>query len=318
MRYRTLGKTGLSVSEIGFGAWAIGGPAMLGKNTIGWGPVDDATSLRALQTCLDVGINFVDTADVYGWGHSEELIGQAFKGKRDQVIIATKVGNRLDPQGNWIKDFSRQWVMQAVEASLRRLQTDYLDVYQLHSPDADFRYSEAVFEVFEELQESGKIRFYGVSIGPVTHGLEISKQNKGSFFQVVYNLLRREGESKLFPVAREKNIGIIARVPLASGFLTGKFKKGHRFHPDDHRSKLSGEEIDRTIDRVEQLRFLEDDKRTLAQAALQFCLSHPAVSVCIPGAKTPEQVRMNAAASELGPLTKPELEQIDRVLGPRD
>jgi len=306
------------VSEVGFGAWAIGGPAKLGQNTIGWGPVHDSTSLRALQACFDNGINFIDTADVYGWGHSEELIGQAFKGKRDRVIIATKVGNRLDKYGNWIKDFSPQWVTQAVEASLRRLQADYIDVYQLHSPDVDFKYSDAVFEVFEELQQSGKIRFYGVSIGPVAHGLEISRLNKGSLFQVVYNLLRRELEADLFRVAQEKNIGIIARVPLASGFLTGKFRKGHRFHPEDHRSKRSGEEIDRTIEKVESLRFLENDDRTLSQAALQFCLSHPAVSVCIPGAKTPEQVRMNAAASELGPLTGSELEQIDRVLGKSD
>ncbi len=255
---------------------------------------------------------------MYGWGHSEELVGQAFKGKRDRVIIATKVGNRLDEQGNWIKDFSRHWVTQAVTASLRRLQTDYIDVYQLHSPDADFNYSDAVFEIFEELQQSGKIRFYGVSIGPVAHGLEISKLNKGSLFQVVYNILRREPESELFRVAQEKNIGIIARVPLASGFLTGKFKKGHQFHPDDHRSKRSSEEIDQIIDKVERLRFLENANRTLTQAALQFCLNHPAVSVCIPGAKTPEQVRMNAAASELGPLTGSELEQIVRVLGKSD
>lgn len=314
MNYRTLGRTGLRVSEIGFGAWAIGGPTKLGDKNIGWGPVDDETSLRTLQTALDSGINFYDTADVYGWGHSEELVGKAFAGKRDKVIIASKVGNRIDEDGKWVKDFSRGWVEKAIDASLKRLRTDYIDLYQLHSPNADFEYSDEIFEVFEDLQKSGKIRFYGVSIGPVAHGLQLAKMDKGDVFQVVYNILHREPEEKLFEIAQEKNIGIIARVPLASGFLTGKFKTGHTFHADDHRASKSRDEIDSTIEKVEKLRFLAaEGKRTMAQAALQFCLAHPAVSTAIPGARTEEQVRMNAAASEIKALNTRELEKIRKM-----
>jgi myo-inositol catabolism protein IolS len=315
MKYRTLGRTGLEVSEIGFGAWAIGGPAKLGQNIIGWGRTEDEVSLRALEASLDEGINFYDTADVYGWGHSEELIGKTFRGKRHKVIIASKVGNRVNEQGKWVKDFSRSWVFKAIEESLHRLQTDYLDLYQLHSPDADFSYSEQTFEPFEELKRSGKIRFYGVSIGPIAHGLEVAKLDRGDLLQVAYHLLKREAEQELYNIARERNLGIIARVPLASGFLAGKLKKGHQFDPQDHRSKRSREQIDETIEKVERLRFLEaEGVRTLAQAALQFCISQPAVSTCIPGAKDPDQVRMNAGASNLPSLTREELNHIDQAL----
>lgn len=310
MKYRILGRTGLKVSEIGFGAWAIGGPAKLGNFNIGWGRVDDSVSIRALEKCLDEGVNFIDTADVYGWGHSEELVGKAFKGKREQVVIATKVGNRVDENGKWLKDFSREWVVQAVERSLRRMQTDYIDLYQLHSPHADFKYTEATFDVFEQLKAQGKIRFYGVSIGPVEHGLQLSELSKGDALQVVYNILDRRAE-ELFDIAREKNIGIIARVPLASGFLTGKFKRDHVFADDDHRSNWSRGKVASTVDKVEKLRFLEaGGKRTLVQAALQFCLADDAVSTVIPGAKTPEQLMANASASEVTPLTDDELVRI--------
>jgi aryl-alcohol dehydrogenase-like predicted oxidoreductase len=315
MKYRRLGKTGLFVSEIGFGAWAIGGPAKLGSKIIGWGPVDDGASKKTLETCLEVGINFIDTADVYGWGHSEKLIGEVFKGKRDKVIIASKVGNRVNENGEWIKDFSAQWVRQAIEHSLRRLQTDYIDIYQLHSPHADFEYSPEVFQVFDDLKKEGKIRFYGVSIGPVEHGLQIAHIEKGDVFQVVYNLLQRNPEKELFKVSLKKDFGIIARVPLASGFLTGKFATGHRFHEEDHRNDWTAEQIDNTIGKVEKLSFLAaSGRRTMAQASLQFCLAQRAVSTCIPGAKTPAQLIMNAKSSDLIPLSKEELKEIDRVL----
>lgn len=313
MKYRLLGRTSLKVSEIGFGAWAIGGPTKLGDVNIGWGRMDDNVSIRALQKCLDMGVNFIDTADVYGWGHSEELVGKAFKGKRDQVVIATKVGNRVDENGKWIKDFSGEWVVQAVEESLRRLQTDYIDIYQLHSPFPEFEYTEATFDVFEDLKVQGKIRFYGVSIGPVDHGLKVAQLDKGDVFQVIYSLLDRRAE-ELFPVAREKNIGIIARVPLASGFLTGKFTRDHVFPADDHRSSWPREKVGETVDIVEKLRFLEaGSKRTMVQAALQFCLAADAVSTVIPGAKTPEQLMANASASEVTPLTNEELVRIARI-----
>lgn len=317
MQYRILGRTGLRVSEIGLGAWAIGGPAMLGDRPIGWGETDDATSLRTLEACLDVGINFIDTADVYGKGHSEELIGRAFKGKRHRVIIATKVGNRDTPERGWFKDFSRQWVTQAVEASLRRLQTDYIDLYQLHSPDRDFQYTPEVFDVFEALKRAGKIRFYGVSVGPWEHGLSVIETGRGDTLQVLFNLLQRDAASGLFPVADQHNIGIIVRVPLASGFLTGKYTADTRFPPDDHRSvSYPPERIRQIVTRVERIKAVAQQwGKPLAQLALQYCLSHSAVSTVIAGAKTPEQLRQNAAASDGRLLTPEEVRALESAAG---
>lgn len=317
MEYRTLGRTGLRVSEIGFGAWAIGGPSTLGGQPIGWGETDDATSLRALQTCLDLGINFIDTADVYGAGHSEELIGRAFKGQRDRVIIATKVGNRDTPERGWFKDFSPQWVREAVEASLRRLQTDYIDLYQLHSPDRDFLYTPEVFDVFEELKQAGKIRYYGVSVGPWQHGVSVIHTGRGDALQVLFNLLEREAATGLFPLAQEHNIGIIVRVPLASGFLTGKFTPQTRFPPNDHRSiKYPPEKLRETVARVERIKAVAERlHRPLVQVALQYVLSYPAVSTVIAGAKTPEQVRQNAAASDGRRLTEEEVKELEAAAG---
>jgi myo-inositol catabolism protein IolS len=314
MKYRLLGRTGLKVSEIGFGAWAIGGPAKLGDNNIGWGPVDDTVSMDALNAAFDAGINFYDTADVYGWGHSEKLIGNVFKNKRDKILIASKVGNRVDENKQWVKDFSPEWVRTAVEASLKRLQTDYIDLYQLHSPNVDFEYTHQTFDVFEDLKKEGKIRSYGTSIGPVKHGLKLLKLDKGDFFQVVYNILNRGPEAELFENVLKKNVGIIARVPLASGFLTGKFKKGHSFVPDDHRAKKPTKEVSQIIDNVEKLRFLEKpNSRSMAQAALQFCLTSKAVSTCIPGAKDRNQALANAQTSDMGILSETEMAKINNI-----
>ena len=315
MNYRKLGRTGLQVSEVGFGAWAIGGPAKLGDKNIGWGPVDDKESQKALLAAFNAGINFYDTADVYGWGHSEDVIGKTFKGKREKIIIASKVGNRVDESGNWIKDFSEKWVRQAVEASLRRLQTDYIDFYQLHSPHEDFEYTHKTFDVFEDLKKEGKIRYYGVSVGRAEHGLAVAKLDKGDAFQVVYNIFKREPEDELFAVAKEQNLGIIARVPLASGFLSGKFNKNHKFHPEDHRANKTNEELEQVIEQVDRLSFLKNENRTLAQAALQFCLTPDVVSTVIPGARTVAQAQTNALASELGRLSHKELELIEQAVG---
>ncbi|MBI3951956.1 MAG: aldo/keto reductase [Acidobacteria bacterium] len=316
MEYRTLGRTRLRVSEIGLGAWAIGGPSTLGGRPIGWGETDDATSLRTLEACLDVGINFIDTADVYGSGHSEELVGQAFKGKRDRVIIATKVGNRDTPERGWFKDFSRKWVREAVEASLRRLQTDYIDLYQLHSPDRDFHYTPEVFDVFEELKQAGKIRYYDVSVGLWQHGISVIETGRGDALQVLFNLLQREAATGLFPLTQRHYIGIIVRVPLASGFLTGKFTAETRFPPNDHRSKYSPEQIREIVGRVERIKAAAQTlNKPLAQIALQYCLSHPAVSTVIAGAKTPEQLRQNAAASDGRLLTPEEMKELETAAG---
>ena len=322
MQYRTLGRTGLRVSEIGFGAWAIGGPSTLGEVQIGWGDVNDETSIRALEAAFDAGVNFFDTADVYGAGHSEELIGRTFKGRRDKIIISSKGGNRVSPDNQWSKDFSPAWIGQAIDLSLRRLQTDYVDVYHLHSPDADFEYADEIVGALEGIKQQGKVRFYGVSllpcgrgIRPTDQGLRILETGKCDFLQVVYNILDREPESILLPACQKANVGVIARVPLASGFLTGKFTPETTFPENDHRhAKFTPNKVRDTIGKVERLRFLTEGRsKTMAQAALQFCLSHPAVSAVIPGAKTPRQVLDNAGASDGALLADEELRRVREV-----
>ncbi len=316
MQYRTLGRTGLRISEVGFGAWAIGGPAKLGDVEIGWGEVDDALSLRAIEAAYDAGVTFFDTADAYGAGRSEVLIGKALNPKRDRVVIATKVGNRTTADGQWVKDFSKSWILEAIDASLTRLGMDYVDLYQLHSGTDTAQYRDETFEALEALKAAGKIRFYGISVGPCAHGPWVVRNTPADTIQVVYNMLERAPETELLPMAKEKGIGIIARVPLASGFLTGKFTPETRFAPNDHRSRTYPPEKIRTmVTQIGRLDFLTEGKgKTLAQAALQYCLAHPAVSAVIPGAKTPEQARANAAASDGILLTVDEVAQARAVL----
>ncbi len=316
MQYRTLGRTGLKVSEVGFGAWAIGGPAKLGEVVIGWGEVDDAMSIRAIDAAYEAGVTFFDTADVYGAGRSESLIGKALKSKRDRVVIATKVGNRTSADGQWVKDFSPQWIREAIDASLKRLGMDYVDLYQLHSGTDTAQYRAETFETLEALKAQGKIRHYGISVGPASHGPWVIRNTGAETIQVVYNMLEREPELELLPLAQREGVGIITRVPLASGFLTGKFTADVAFPANDHRSHTyPPERIHRMVAQVARLGFLAEGKRrTLAQAALQYCLAHPAVSTVIPGAKTPEQARANAAAGNGSPLTAEELAHARAIL----
>ncbi|HSB69112.1 MAG TPA: aldo/keto reductase [Candidatus Methylomirabilis sp.] len=315
MHYRTLGRTGLRVSEVGFGAWAIGGPAKLGEVEIGWGEVDDALSLRAIEAAYEAGVTFFDTSDAYGAGRSERLLGKALKAKRDRVVIATKVGNR-SVDGRWVKDFSREWITQALDGSLARLGMDYVDLYQLHSPTDTADYRAETFEALEALKAQGKIRSYGVSVGPAAHGPWVIRNTRADTIQVVYNLLEREPEQELLALAQAQGVGIIARVPLASGFLTGKFAADVTFPASDHRGRTyTVEKIRQMVGQVARLGFLtEGRRRTLAQAALQYCLSHPAVSTVIPGAKTPEQARANAAASDGVLLTAEEVARVRATL----
>jgi myo-inositol catabolism protein IolS len=314
MRYRTLGKTNLKVSEIGFGTWAIGGPARLGPKEIGWGDVDDAVALRTLEACPDLGINFIDTADVYGGGHSEELIGKAFKDRRSEVVICSKGGNVGFSESGFVKDFSREWIKKVCEESLKRLKTDYIDVYLYHTPSGNLNYTPEEFETLEELKREGKIRYGGVSIGPIEDGIKFLECGCGEVTEVAYNILQRNPEGELLPGCQKNEVGVIIREPLCSGFLTGKFTSEVTFPTNDVRSSLSREVIAQRVESVEKLRgLLADSSRTLAQLALRFCLSSNAVSVVIPGAKTPEQLRENATASELGPLSSEELAPIDEL-----
>jgi len=314
MRTRILGKTGIEVSEVGFGCWAIGGPAKLGQMSIGWGKTDDNVSIRALEAAFDCGINFYDTADVYGQGHSEELLAKVFSRRRSQVVIATKGGNFTDEQGQWQKNFSGEFLKSRIEASLRRLKTDYIDLYQLHTPRSREQMKQALdsAETLDRLVEKGILRAYGISIGPVKDGLRQIEEGFGSTIQVIYNILQREPEDELLPRAKEANFGIIPRVPLAYGFLTGKFTRETTFGPDDHRShSVPRETLVDWVEKADRLKPIAAELGIpMAQLALQFILAHDAVSVVIPGGKNEQQVRQNAAAGEAPPLSEEVLARI--------
>ncbi|MGQ9631329.1 MAG: aldo/keto reductase [bacterium] len=315
MEYRSLGRTNLKVSEVGFGAWAIGGGVVLGGKGVGYGPTDDAVSLKAIQRAVDLGVNFFDTADAYGAGHSEELLGRALHDRWGEVYVATKVGNqRRDPLPS-VKNFSRDYVMRAAEASLKRLRKDVIDVYQLHNPTEGVYREGEIFDTLQRLKDAGKIRYWGVSITTPGEGVELIDADRVDTLQVRYSILEREPERELFPLAKRKDIGIIVRVPLYSGVLTGKFTEETTFPPSDHRSSwLVGDTLKEMVAKANALRFLVKGKvKTLAEAALRFVLCNDAVSVVIPGIKTSEQAEANCAASDGHLLTKEDLAEIDRL-----
>ncbi len=312
---RRLGTRGPEVSIIGFGAWAIGG-----RN---WGPTDDEVSKRALHEALDAGVTLIDTADVYGFGHSEELIGEVLRerGKGD-VIVATKAGNDFynataaDDQGYGPirKNYDRKYLVHAAEQSLRRLGLETLDILQLHSPDLELLQLDDPWEALATLKRQGKIRWAGLSIQSFRETEQApvldAHHDLLDCIQVRYNLLEREAEKVLFPTAMKHGIGVIARIPLLFGLLTGKFRRDTRFGPDDHRRfNLSPEKLERYLRRLEKLRsfFDEHPDETMAQRSLRFCISHPACSTVIPGAKTPEQVKDNVRAGERGPIPPEEI-----------
>jgi aryl-alcohol dehydrogenase-like predicted oxidoreductase len=308
MKYRTLGKTGLKVSEVGFGAWAIGGNAF-GNS---YGPTDDKTSVDAVKKALDLGCNFFDTADAYGHGHSEELLGQALKDRRTGVIIATKAGADFyhDPPR---MNFSPDYLAFALGKSLERLQTDIVDLYQLHNPPIHLLRNGKIFEGLEKLVDSGKIRHYGISIHDPEEGILAIRNGRPSTIQVVFNILRQEAKNKLFDAARENNVAIIAREPLSNGFLSGKITADSTFPPGDIRFNFPRNYFHSLVKATQQLKFLQSGARTLAQASLRFILDHREVATVIPGAKTPEQVEEDLRASELSSLTGEELLRI-RIL----
>src|SRR5688572_612463 len=225
MQYRELGKTGIKVSEIGFGAWAIGGSAEAGGAPLGWGRANDDESLAAIRRARDLGVNFFDTADSYGFGRSESLLGIVLSRKRQDVVIATKVGVVRKSTGELQKDFSKQHIFLAVDGSLKRLRSDYIDLYQLHNPTIADLNREEIQEAMDRLQDAGKIRFWGVSITTPEEGIEIIKRDWGYALQVLYNVINQAPARELFPLAKQKGYGIIARVPLASGLLTGKYRQ---------------------------------------------------------------------------------------------
>lgn len=300
MNYRALGRTGWKVSEISFGAWAIGGS---------WGNVSDEESLAALNKAVDSGINFIDTADVYGGGRSERLIAQLRKSRKEKIIVATKAGRRLSKQT--VEGYSRENLTQWVEDSLRNLETNALDLLQLHCPPTDTYYQPEVFGYLDDLVKAGKILHYGVSVERVEEALKAIVFPNVQTVQIIFNCFRQRPAEIFFPEAKRRQVGILARVPLASGLLTGKLTKDSKFAADDHRNfnrrgqafdvgeTFSGVDYDLALQSVEEIRRLLPSNVTMSQFALRWILMFDAVSCAIPGGKRPEQVAENAAASGL-------------------
>jgi aryl-alcohol dehydrogenase-like predicted oxidoreductase len=299
---RRLGKTGFEVSEIGFGAWAIGAS---------WGPTDDEVSLTAMHAAVDAGVNFFDTSDVYGDGHSEKLIGRLLRERSERIVVATKFGRRVPlALEHFTYDQMREWLKRSRE----NLGVETVDVVQLHSPPTPVYYEPAVWEACERLVADRLVGHIGVSVEKVEEALKAIEYPIVSTIQIIFNIFRQRPAGLFFEQAKRKDVGIIARVPLASGLLTGKMTRDTQFAPDDHRRfNRHGEAFDRGetfagvdyetgLEVVEELRPLVPDGATLAQFALRWILMHDAVSAAIPGAKTPEQARANAATSGLPPL----------------
>lgn len=309
---RTLGKSGIEVTKMGFGLWAAGGDV--------WGPTQDQEVLDAIDAALDAGINFFDTADVYGGGHSEELLGRAMKGRRDQFVVATKIG-WIDFDGDAGRSAydTVDKLVAGVESNLRRLRTDYIDVIQSH---IDFRdpTMEVFVEGFQKLQQDGKVRAYGVSTSDLDYLKAFNSDGGCSTLQTDYSILNRTPEAEIFPYCMEHDIGVIVRGPLAMGILTGKFTPDWTFPEDDWRRRWQENPEEREIflqdlEKVEKLRPLAED-RTMAQLAIQFVMAHPAVTAAIPGAKNPRQLKDNVQAALLPPLTDEEMAQIDAITPP--
>ncbi|MBU0640774.1 MAG: aldo/keto reductase [Planctomycetes bacterium] len=310
MQYTQLGQRGPQISTVGLGAWAIGGT--------NWGKTDDAVSRRALHAALDQGVTLIDTADVYGFGHSETLIAGVLKERgKGEVIIATKAGNDFyhatdkddEGYGPIRQNYDKQYLIFATEQSLKRLGLDALDILQLHSPDLDQLERDDPWEALETLKQQGKILHAGLSIQSFQETAQAHLLDRHherlDCIQVRYNLLEREAEKVLLPKAQEYGIGVIVRIPLLFGLLTGKFTRESTFGMDDHRHmNLSPERLESYLSRMEALRPLyhQCPDQSPAQVGLRFCITHPACHTVIPGAKTPEQVRDNCGAANFGPL----------------
>jgi aryl-alcohol dehydrogenase-like predicted oxidoreductase len=314
MQYRTLGRTGWKVSAISFGAWAIGGS---------WGTVSDKDSLDALNRAIDLGVNFIDTADVYGDGRSERLVAQLKRDRREKIFIATKAGRRLDP--HTADGYNRKNLTRFVERSLKNLKTDAIDLLQLHCPPVEVYYRPEVFGVLDDLVEQGKLRYYGVSVEKVEEALKAIEYPNVQTVQIIFNIFRQRPAELFFEQAKKRKVGILARVPLASGMLTGKLKLNTKFEPDDHRKfNRHGESFDRGetfsgvdyrtgLEAVEEIKRLVPHSMTLTQFALRWILMFDAVTCAIPGAKTPAQADENFGAADFPSLSKDTMSNVKKI-----
>jgi aryl-alcohol dehydrogenase-like predicted oxidoreductase len=314
MEYRELGRTGWQVSAISFGAWALGAD---------WGEVSDEESYAALNKAIDLGVNFIDTADVYGDGRSERLIGRLLKERGEQIHVATKAGRRLDPH---VADgYNRENLTAFVERSLKNLDVETIDLLQLHCPPTEVYYRPEVFGVLDDLVAQGKLRYYGVSVEKVEEALKAIEYPNVQTVQIIFNMFRHRPAGLFFEQAKKRQVGILARVPLASGLLTGKFTRDSVFAKDDHRNynrhgesfdvgeTFSGVDYETGLEAVEAIRALLPEGATMAQFALRWILMFDAVSCAIPGAKRPAHVIDNVGAVDLPPLSQEMMDQIQAI-----
>ncbi len=298
MQYRKFGNTNLQVSEVGFGSWAIGGSAIVGNTPIGWGKADDEVSKKAITAAIEAGINFFDTADFYGLGHSENLLGEVLR-KNTDIIIATKVGHRNINNAITL-DYSKKYILEACEASLKRLQQETIDYYQLHSARLTHLQNGECIEAMQTLKKQGKIRYWGLSLNtfyPEPEAYFLMQDNLADGFQLVFNIINQRAYD-LINKAGEKGYGIIARMPLQFGLLTGKFSFATSFNVDDHRSfRLTPEVLQKTLSFLENKVWPIKEKEKLNETglALSFILSNENVSTIIPGIRTPEHVEKNTS-----------------------
>lgn len=314
MDYRELGRTGWKVSTISFGAWAIGAD---------WGAVKDKDSVAALHRALDLGVNFFDTADVYGDGRSERLLAKLRRERSEEFRIATKAGRRLNP--HTAEGYNRKNLNAFVDRSLKNLETETIDLLQLHCPPTSAYYTPEIFEILDEMRRAGKIQYYGVSVEKVEEALKAIEYPNVQTVQIIFNLFRQRPKELFFQEAQRRRVGILARVPLSSGMLTGKLTKASVFSSDDHRAynrfgeafdrgeTFSGLDYDTGLRTVEDLRPLVPSEATMTQMALRWILMFPAVTCAIPGSKNIVQVEENARAADLPPLPNETMTAIEKI-----
>ncbi len=320
---RTLGRSGIQVSAMGLGCWAIGGPFLYMGSPAGWGQVDDDESIRAIHRGLDLGVNFFDTADVYGAGHSERLLARALTGRRQQAVIATKFGNTFDEATRRATGVgtSPDYIRQACEASLKRLNTDYIDLYQFHRNEHDLTDARRVRDTLEELVAEGKIRNYGWSTDFPANARLFAEMPNCVAIQHEFNVMG--GSASIIDVCEELNLASLNRGPLAMGVLTGKFKAGEKLPDDDVRGKpdtegffVKGRANPELVNKLDSIRdVLTSNGRTLAQGALAWLWARSEKTIPIPGFKTVKQVEENCGAMQFGPLTPEQMTEIDTILG---
>ena len=316
MKYRRLPRTDLDLPEIGFGLWTV--------STGWWGKIDERDGIRLLQEAVEQGITFFDTADTYGKGYGEEILAKALPNRRHDIVIATKfgydfyddtprIGHQERPQ-----KFEPQFIRYACEQSLKRLRTDYIDLYQLHNPRLETIEKDEVFETLEELVQEGKIRYYAAALGPdigwFEEGEASMRYRNISAMQIIYSILEQEPAKSFFPIAAEEEVGLISRVPHASEVLTNRYDQPPEFDPSDHRSLRKKEWLEQALKKANAVKFLsEDTGRTLAQSAIRFCLAQPTIVSVLPNLTTLDELTEYAGSAEVESITDEELEMLDEL-----